>query len=324
MFNTAEWNQWIQNLSNDSARNLTRLMDTYQGMLKALADGRVSPVGLRDGFSDYVRGQTNAYYEETIRIYFDFVCELLASTAHYSDRLMAGPPDGTGNGDDHLLPAPEKPQLDDWTQWFFVMANYASAQNATTVARFETLLQRVILDGVSPEAVSDYVRSVMETSGPDYFQTLITLSYQLFSRLREMNDRYSAEYFQRVLGEEPSPPPLASRLTTFGVSLSGPPNTLATTTIELSNRSARVTDVCCAISEFRRADGHGESFMPFLLVEPARLRLLPGEKRRVRVSLMLASELFETDHLYSGSLLVKGHDNEDLLVYLDARATYDS
>jgi hypothetical protein len=90
--------------------------------------------------------------------------------------------------------------------------------------------------------------------------------------------------------------------------------------LTVENTAARTSEVYCAISEFRKADGTGLTFRAPLEVEPIEFSLNPGETRSVALRLHLSPEIFAPNQNYTGTLIIN-QNKQSILVLLTARAT---
>jgi hypothetical protein len=237
---------------------------------------------------------------------------LLHVEARYRDALLDGllPPADPP-------PPPPSPERLDLTNWFQVLASYASEQSARSIARHQQLVERVASGAIVPDQVKSQGEHFLNRHAPEFLGDVMTLGLTFVSRLQQSSVSLSNGLYDRVLGApppEPSPldPPIC-------LDLRAPSGAVATATIVVENTRAAAADVVCRVSHFMPRSG-GQRFEPGMTIEPARFRLLPGEPRDVDITVTLDPVRFAVGTDYVATLLVSGAGERDLVIQLIARA----
>jgi hypothetical protein len=107
----------------------------------------------------------------------------------------------------------------------------------------------------------------------------------------------------------------------FALDLSAPLGETASASLSVANTRDEVSVVRCRLTEVRRSDGVGPSFVPAGTVTPQERELAPQEDTTVTVSLLLDDDRYVAGPLYIGSLHVSGHGDVALEVPLRITAT---
>lgn len=292
-----EWSAAYAQYLLRAAQQSTRTHGLYYLVLQRVSRGELSPTMLRDALS--------AFADRRGRVYGEKLTELSA-------RFFAGLVQIAGGASQ---PPPPYDGADPYG-WFQRLTEYAADVQRRTVQAYQASLDAIAAgnpDGRSPSAfVEDQTRRTNEQ-----VRALGRLYFDLLGGIAEIGSSVEEEYLQSVLAngsaadEEGSAIELAASI---GESTS------AVVSVE-NTRSDRAV-VRCMVTDVRRADGIGPSFVPAVTVDPDGLMLDPGQEGSVRLSLMLDAGIYEPGAEYVGAVHIVRHGEPRLDVPLRIRAAH--
>lgn len=219
----------------------------------------------------------------------------------------------------------------DFAQLYQHLAARSLADQAITAQRYRDLIQRASTGGVDPARFRrEYDRLVSEQSSR-LAQELAELSASYYQSLLDLNRRYVDQLFDNLVepdasnGDErvderrphestrPEPQPAT---TTLELRLAGRVGDGVEAALSIENKRGQPANVTFLISDLMADDG-GSPFRAPLHIEPPRLHLKPYEEAPVTLTLPLEPELFTANAVYRGTVLVRGHDDLELLLIID-------
>lgn len=106
----------------------------------------------------------------------------------------------------------------------------------------------------------------------------------------------------------------------FAVDLKAATGETASALLSLANTRSEAAVVRCSVTDVRRADGVGPSFVPRIAIAPGRLRLAADEEGEVRLSLRLEADVYEPGAPYLGAVRVVRRGESSFDVPLRIRA----
>jgi len=202
-------------------------------------------------------------------------------------------------------------------RWFEQVAEYAGQLNARAVRAYRSQLDRVAAGEATPSEVQQQTAEQMAHQLPTYMQRMTNMYFNLLNELNEVRAAYEEEYFHGVLGtarSDHSDP-------TVTLTLSGAAGTTALVSMAVTNTTARRARIGHQVSDIRRIDGVGPSFIPTITFAPEDLEIDPDEETTLTMSVMLDPQKYDRDRLYSGALLLTGGSDVPLRVELRILAT---
>jgi hypothetical protein len=146
-------------------------------------------------------------------------------------------------------------------------------------------------------------------------QALGRLYFELLEAIGAIGAAGEEEYLRTVLANAP-----ADRDTPV-VDLTAPLGTLASAVVSLENTRTDRAVIRCMVTDVRRADGIGPSFVPKIVVDPDGLMLNPEQEGRVRLTLTLDADVYTPGADYVGAIQVLRHGEPPLDLPLRIRAT---
>jgi len=204
--------------------------------------------------------------------------------------------------------------------WYEQVAEYAGQLNARAVKAYRSQLDRVAAGETTPSEVQQQASDRMAKQLPDYMERIAQIYFDLLSELNEVRAAYEEAYFRGLLAHSKTDntDPIVT------LTLSGPAGTTANVALAVTNTTGQRASISHQVSEVRRLDGVGPSFVPAIAFAPDNLVISPGEEATFAVSLELDPQKFDIDTLYKGALLLTGSSNEPLHVQLRILVTSDS
>ena len=303
----ADWTMRLQQLAAKASQQYGRSMERYQELLELVAAGEIPPAAFREELPRVLREQTPAL-QRTNELTVAFLAGLVRLNARYRDSFL-----------DALVPSPEASASDelppfDLTNWFQVLAGYAMEQNGRSMARYQTLVERIASGEITPSGMQDHARRFVERYGAEYVQELTDLGFEFLGRLQDVTYAMSDALYDRLMGRTPAAgtpapgPPTRLRL-------QGPSGARVSASLIVENTRREPAEVVCHVSEFAPVGG-GRAFRAPLEILPPRLVLGPGQQRELDMHLTLEPSSFEAGREYGATLWIRGHGEQDVQIEL--------
>jgi hypothetical protein len=190
-------------------------------------------------------------------------------------------------------------------------------QTQSALARYQSVFERVASGRISPSSIQDYARKFASDRTLLLSRDTANLQLKFFENLLQLNQDFADDLFGYLISDESSR--ANGSIESISLDLIGRSGSTVATSLTVENTAARPSEVHCAISEFRKADGTGLTFRAPLEVEPVEFPLNPGETRLVALRLHLSPDVFVPDQNYTGTLIIN-QKKQSILVLLTARA----
>jgi len=310
----------IPDFAAKATENYARFVAQAQEFLAKVYRGEVAPAALQQQLPEFLQERGSAYYLELQQICFQFFRSLMDLSATYGDDFFRGLlPDMPSSDAQPFVAVPQ--DLHDWTHLGQKFSSHVVDQNGRTLLRYQHLLRKIASGELSTVTVQEYSREFSNGRNPEYARKVADANAQFFDGLLRLNQHIIDDLF-KYLDPEPNSSSRDGRsLETLTMELTGPSGSTVSASLMVENKQPGACDVSCSVSDFRSPDGSGPTFRAAVAIEPLDLRLLPEETRTVSVRLALDPNLFAIGRTYMATLIVKGQSEQDILVFLTARAT---
>jgi hypothetical protein len=184
-------------------------------------------------------------------------------------------------------------------------ARFVDALGSLDVTR-DTYFSELAAVAAGEKTPADFRRAYAKQSSSSLASLLTRAAdawFELLGALDEERARFAESYLLNVLR---AAPPVGFHGDV--VELSGPMNTTLTTTITLDNARPERTQLRCAVSDVRRADGIGPAFIPDLVFMPEAIIVEGTQDAQLHLSLWLDGGVFAPQSSYVGSLHIMRDD----------------
>jgi hypothetical protein len=309
---SAEWGLRYQELTAEAGQAYARALGRYQELLDRVADGQLTPADVQKKLLESYQQQSGAATRDLVALSVGLVAGLIDTEARYREALLDGllPPDGPRT-------PPPSPDGLDASNWFHVLAAYASQQSARAAGRQQALIDRVASGAVSTAEVRERARRFVEAQAPAFLNDVMDLGLTFVGRLQRSSAGLAERLYDHVLGpaaqrSSHAPPPLEPPTT---LELRGPLGAVLTAEVVVENTRAVPADIECRPSDVA-SRARGTRFRSGLEIVPARFTLAPGEQREVTLRLPLDPAQFAAGSDYVASVGVLRPDEREMIVHL--------
>jgi hypothetical protein len=288
---STDWSAAYAHYLLRASQQTARTQSLYYLVLQRVSRGELSPATLRDALT--------AFAEQRGRDYGTRVAD--ASARFFSGLVQIAV--GTSTP-----PPPYDPS--DPYGWYQRLAAYTADLQRASVNAYREQLERAASEGTSATVADEYARRANEQ-----VRALGRLYFELLERVAEIGSAGEEEYLRGVLAG-------ASRMAADApvVELTAPPGASASAVVSLENTRSDPAVIRCMVSDVRRADGVGPSFVPKIVVDPDGLMLEPEQEGSVRLSLALDVNVYTPGADYVGAIHVLRHGEPRLDLPLRIRA----
>ena len=288
---STDWSAAYAHYLLRAAQQTARTQSLYYLVLQRVSRGELSPATLRDAMTTFAERRGGDY---GIRV-------ADASARFFSGlvQLAAGA----------STPPPPYDPADPYG-WYQRLASYTADVQRRSVEAYREQLERAAREGSSATVADEYTRRAGEQ-----VSALGRLYFELLERVVEIGAAGEEEYLGTVLAGATAAdtgPPV--------VELTAPLGTSASAVVSLENTRGDRAVIRCTVSEVRRADGVGPSFLPNVVVDPDGLMLDPEQEGTVRLSLTLDPDVYAPAADYVGAVQVLRHGEPRLDLPLRIRA----
>jgi hypothetical protein len=317
-----DWTTSYQALTSKAASSYQRLLTHWQELLGKMSRGELAPNAIQDRLPQFFQDQSQGFYRRLTALSFDFLKGLSEVQGDCTEDFIrgllgdsfAGPPS---------RPSPPSPPLgsadvNEWTRWYQTVTTQMAEQSQSALARYQSLLERVASGRITPASIQDYARKFATDRTLLLSRDAAELQLKFFEGLLQLNQDFADDLFGHLAGDLSSG--ANGSIESVSLDLIGRADSTVAASLTVENTAARTSEVYCAISEFRKADGTGLTFRAPLEVEPIEFSLNPGETRSVALRLHLSPEIFAPNQNYTGTLIIN-QNKQSILVLLTARAT---
>lgn len=317
---STDWTASYQALTNKAASSYQRLLTHWQELLGKMSRGEFAPNIIQDRLPQFFQDQNQAFYRRLTALSFDFLKGLSEVQGEYTEDFIQGL-----LGDSFTAPprpSPPSPPLgsadvNEWTGWYQAVTEYMLEQSQSALARYQSVFERVASGRITPSSIQDYARKFASDRTLLLSRDTANLQLKFFENLLQLNQDFADDLFGYLTSDESSR--ANGSIESISLDLIGRSGSTVATSLTVENTAARPSEVHCAISEFRKADGTGLTFRAPLEVEPVEFPLNPGETRLVALRLHLSPDVFVPDQNYTGTLIIN-QKKQSILVLLTARA----
>jgi hypothetical protein len=308
----------IPDLTAKATENYSRFIAQSQEFLAKIYRGEVAPSGLQEQFRAFMQERGAPYSLELSQLSARFSSALLGLSARYSDEFFHGLLPDSPDFQNHNADIPTQHQHD-WNRLNQTLTSVAAEQYGNALARYQHLLQKVAKGEISSAAMQDYARQFGERRSSEYARDIAALNTEFLEGLMRLSQRVIDDLFTYLADRNAVAKPQRP-VETLAMELTGGSGSTVSSSLTVDNELAESALVQCAVSEFRSADGTGQGFRAAIELEPVKFWLRPDETATIRVRLTLDPNLFHVDKSYVATLLIQGPAEQDILVFLTARA----
>ena len=284
----------------------------YQLAQERVAQGKLLPTVFQDHFPTFAVARAAEFTNRFAEVGSRFLTNLV--------HLGSSFPQQTGSTDTvEEQPEINPPQFDpsNPARWYEQVAEYAGQLNARAVKAYRSQLDRVATGETTPSEVQQQTAEQMAQQLPNYMQRMTQIYFDLLNELNEVRASFEEAYFRGLLATAKSD----NGDQAVTLTLSGAAGTTACVSLAVTNTTGQRTRIGHEVSDVRRMDGVGNSFIPAIAFVPEDLEIDPGEEGTLAISLTLDSQQYDVDHLYNGALLLTGGSDVPLRVELRILAT---
>src|SRR5262249_61455440 len=132
---------------------------------------------------------------------------------------------------------------------------------------------------IPSSSIQDYARKFASDRTLLLSRDTANLQLKFFESLLELNKDFADDLFDYLVSDESSR--ANGSIESISLDLIGRSGSTVAASLTVENTAAQISEVHCAISEFRKADGTGLTFHAPLEVNPLQFSLNPGETRLV-------------------------------------------
>lgn len=310
--NSTDWSASYSQYLARSAAISARSLNLYQLALEHVAQGKLPPTIFQDHFPNFAVAHSAEFTNRFAEVGSRFLGNLL--------RLGSSFPQQAGGTDTAEVEGEvDPPEFDPShpARWYEQMAEYAGTLNARAVKAYRSQLDRVAAGETTPSEVQQQTAEQMAERLPNYMQHMTQIYFNLLNELNEVRAAYEETYFRGLLvtAKSDHSDPIVT------LTLSGPSGSTATVSLAVTNTTEQRAEIGHQVSDVRRADGIGPSFLPAVAFVPEHLEIDPNEEGTLTISLTLDTQKYDVDRLYSGELLLIGGSDVPLRVELRVLAT---
>jgi hypothetical protein len=317
---STDWTASYQTLTNKAASSYQRLLTHWQELLGKMSRGELAPNVVQDRLPQFFQEQDQAFYRRLTALSFDFLKGLSEVQGEYTDDFIQGLLGDSFTGSPR--PSPPSPPLssadvNEWTSWYQAVTAYMLEQTQSALARYQSVFERVASGRITPSSIQDYARKFASDRTLLLSRDTANLQLKFFESLLQLNQDFADDLFGYLARDESGR--VNGSIESISLDLIGRAGSTVAASLTVENTAARTSEVHCAISEFRKADGTGLTFHAPLEVDPVEFPLNPGETRAIALRLHLSPDVFVSNQNYTGTLIIN-QKKQSILVLLTARA----
>ncbi len=201
-------------------------------------------------------------------------------------------------------------------KWIQDLTSRSIAEQARALERYRDLVMRITRGELNEQTVlEEHMRFAREET-TRYVRNLATLSLSYYNALLELTRAYNDRFFEQVLGAAANgnaPVPRDTPPQRVEMELHAPIGQDITSSFIVENKRTEMAEISFLVSEFVGPAGTAP-FRPPLQLKPPRFTLDPREERLVTLVLPLLPELFAPAEHYRAKIVVRGHDDLELIL----------
>ena len=288
---STDWSAAYAHYLLRAAQQTARTQSLYYLVLQRVSRGELSPATLRDALTAFAERRGG-----------DYGTRVADASARFFSGLVQ-----IAVGARTPPPPPYDPA--DPYGWYQRLTAYAADLQQRSLDAYREQLERAARGDASAPVAEEYTRRAHEQ-----VQALGRLYFELLEKTVEIGAAGEEEYLRTVLANAP-----ADRDTPV-VELTAPLGASASAVVSLENTRTDRAVIRCLVTDVRRADGIGPSFVPKIVVDPDGLMLDPEQEGSVRLSLTLDAAIYTAGADYVGAVQVLRHGEPRLDLPLRIRA----
>ena len=275
-----------------AAQQTARTQSLYYLVLQRVSRGELSPATLRDALTAFGERRGGDYGTRIADASARFLSGLMQIAVGV--RTPAAPPYDSA----------------DPYGWYQRLTAYAADLQQRGVDAYQEQLDRAARGEGSASVAEEYTRRAHEQ-----VQALGRLYFEWLEAIGGIGAAGEEEYLRTVLAN--GPPYRDAPV----VDLTAPLGTSALAVVSLENTGTDRAVIRCMVTDVRRADGIGPSFLPKIVVDPDGLMLNPEQEGHVRLTLTLDADVYAPGADYVGAIQVLRHGEPPLDLPLRIHAT---
>jgi hypothetical protein len=288
---STDWSAAYAHYLLRAAQQTARTQSLSYLVLQRVSRGELSPATLRDALTAFAERRGGDYGTRVANASARFFSGLV--------QIAVGartPP-----------PPPYDPA--DPYGWYQRLTAYAADLQQRSLNAYREQLERAARGDGSASVAEEYTRRAHEQ-----VEALGRLSFELLETIGAIGAAGEEEFLRNVLANAP-----ADRDAPV-VELTAPLGASASAVVSLENTRTDPAVIRCLVTDVRRADGIGPSFVPKIVVDPDGLMLDPEQEGSVRLSLTLDAAIYTAGADYVGAVQVLRHGEPRLDLPLRIRA----
>lgn len=288
---STDWSAAYAHYLLRAAQQTARTQSLSYLVLQRVSRGELSPATLRDALTAFAERRGGDYGTRVANASARFFSGLV--------QIAVGartPP-----------PPPYDPA--DPYGWYQRLTAYAADLQQRSLDAYREQLERAARGDGSASVAEEYTRRAHEQ-----VEALGRLYFELLETIGAIGAAGEEEFLRTVLANAP-----ADRDAPV-VELTAPLGASASAVVSLENTRTDPAVIRCLVTDVRRADGIGPSFVPKIVVDPDGLMLDPEQEGSVRLSLTLDAAIYTAGADYVGAVQVLRHGEPRLDLPLRIRA----
>jgi len=288
---STDWSAAYAHYLLRAAQQTARTQSLSYLVLQRVSRGELSPATLRDALTAFAERRGGDYGTRVANASARFFSGLV--------QIAVGartPP-----------PPPYDPA--DPYGWYQRLTAYAADVQQRSLDAYREQLERAARGDGSASVAEEYTRRAHEQ-----VEALGRLYFELLETIGAIGAAGEEEFLRNVLANAP-----ADRDAPV-VELTAPLGASASAVVSLENTRTDPAVIRCLVTDVRRADGIGPSFVPKIVVDPDGLMLDPEQEGSVRLSLTLDAAIYTAGADYVGAVQVLRHGEPRLDLPLHIRA----
>ncbi len=309
---TADWAVRYSEYVQKSTLRAARAAELNTTLLTRVAHGELTPANLEAGYASFLADNAAAYADDVAETTMRFLAGLIRSGTSYSHELVERIAPGEFAERPGAAPSFER---GDWSAAFQRLTDYAAAENSAAAALLRALMEKVAAGSITPGDMHSLAEDFHGEHVPQTVEQLVTLFFELMTRLDETHADFGNRYLESVLARAAQTEEADATLDL--VAPSGQPGSVR---FAVSNDEASPTTLRVVMTDVRRADGVGPAFVPDVSIRPERLTLAPGAEEAVSLTVRLDAVTFEPGLEYVATVHVLSPGETVLALPLRIRA----
>lgn len=309
---TAAWTMRYARYVQESTARAACTAELNTRLLKRIANGELAPATLDSHQGAFLAANAASYTDDVAEIGMRFLSGLIQAGTTYSHELVERVAPGEFETERRAPPSVGG----EWSTGFQRLTDYAMAENTAVAALLRALMEKVASGALSPDGMHSASEEFHGEQLPQTVEELVTLFFDLMTRLDEAHSEFGNRYLQTTLE-------LAGEAEPGEVSLHlvGPIGETVSARLAVSNNEPEPATLRAVLTDVRRTDGVGPAFEPDITIRPGRFTLAPGAEEVVTVTVRLAAGAFEPGGPeYAGTLQVLSPGRTVLAVPVRIRA----